>query len=139
METKLLCFNGSRTVELPRLLLEDIDYYISVLALVVHIMTTVTLQKIKHMAVAEKAGVGPLSLEDVEISRDWEKCRRQFQIKKTFIDRVSSLLFYSDAIARLVMDSPLTPLIYKVAGLLRSSDEKEVASQMGKGKKLGLY
>ena len=138
METKLLCFNGSRTVELPRLLLEDIDYFISVLALVVHIMTTVTLQKIKHIAIAEKAGVGPLSLDDVEISRDWEKYRRQFQIRKTLIDRASSLLFCSDAVAKLVMDSPLTPAIYKVAALLRSSDEKEVASQIGR-KKVGLY
>ena len=92
----------------------------------------------KHIAIAEKAGIGPLSSEDVKTNRDWEKYRRQFQIKKTFIDRISSLLFCSDAIARLVMHSPLTPVIYKVAGLLRSPDEKEVASQMGK-KKVGLY
>ena len=76
METKLLCFNGSRTVELPRLLLEDIDCFMSVLALVVHIMTTVTLQKIKHVAVAEKAGAGPVSLEDVKINRDWGKYKK---------------------------------------------------------------
>ena len=68
-----------------------------------------------------------------------ENIKRQFQIGKTLIDRISSLLFCSDAIARLVMHSPLTPAIYKVAALLRSSDEKEVASQMGKQKKVGLY
>lgn len=33
-------------------------------------------QRIEHIAVAEKAGVGPLSLEDVEMSRDWGKYRR---------------------------------------------------------------
>lgn len=96
-------------------------------------------QRIKHIAVTEKAGIGSLSLEDVEINGDWKKYKRQFQITKTLIDRASGLLFRSDALAKLVMDSPLTPVIYKIAGLLRSSDEKEVASQLGKQKTLGLY
>jgi len=37
------------------------------------------------------------------------------------------------------MNSPLTSVIYQVARVLRTRAEKEVASQMGKGKTLGLY
>jgi len=94
---------------------------------------------VKHIAVAAKAGLGSLALEDMEVNADWKKYRRQFHIHRTFIDRASGLLFHSDALARLVMDSRLTPLIYKVAGMLRSSDEKQVASQMGKQKIPGPY
>ena len=96
-------------------------------------------QKIEHIAVAERAGIGSVSLEDADINGDWEKYKRQFEITKTLIDRASSLMFHSDAIARLVLASPLTPLIYKVAGLLRSSEEKELASQMDEQRTLGLY
>jgi uncharacterized protein (DUF362 family) len=79
--------------------------------------------RVKHIAIAAKAGLGSLALEDMEVNTDWKKFSRQFHIHRTLIDRASGLLFYSGALARLVMASPLTPLIYKVAGMLRSSDE----------------
>lgn len=96
-------------------------------------------QKTKHIVVAEKAGLGSLNIEHAEINQDWKQYRRQFQLERTFLDKASTLLFHSDALAKLVMDSPLTSVIYKLAGLLRSSDEKEVAKQMGKHKTLGSY
>jgi uncharacterized protein (DUF362 family) len=96
-------------------------------------------RRIEHLAVAERAGIGSLNLADIEINRDWQQYRMQFQIKKTLIDRASGLLFCSDALARLVMNSPLTSPIYKVARILRNPSEKEVASQMGKQKTLGPY
>jgi uncharacterized protein (DUF362 family) len=96
-------------------------------------------QKVKHIAVAEKAGIGSLDLKDVELNKDWKQYEKQFQIQRTLIDSASILLFHSDALAKLVMDSSLTPMIYKVAGLLRSSREKEVASQMDKQKTMGPY
>jgi len=96
-------------------------------------------QGIKSITVAEKTGLGSTRLEDVEISRDWRIYKRQFKIEKTVIDRLSMLLFYNDAFARLVMNSSLTPVIYQVAGIFRTKAEKEVASQMGKGKALGPY
>jgi len=94
---------------------------------------------IEHIVVAERAGLGSTRLENVETNRDWQTYKMQFKIEQTIIDRFSTLLFYNDAFARLVMNSPLTSVIYKVAGVLRTRAEREVASQMGKGKALGPY
>ncbi len=96
-------------------------------------------QGIKSIVVAEKAGLGSMRAEDVATNQDWQRYKRQFKIEKTIIDRFSVLLFYSDAFTRLVMDSPLTSLIYKVAGLLKTKAEREVASQIGKRRMLGPY
>jgi len=96
-------------------------------------------RSIKHIATAEKAGLGPLSLADIEINTDWSRFKRRFQIKRTLIDRASSLLFYSNTLARLVMNSPFTPLIYTIAGYFRSSDEKQVAGQLGNRRYPGPY
>ena len=92
-------------------------------------------RKVKHLAVAEQAGIGSLSLEDAEINTDWRQYRRQFKVGRTIVDRLSALIFHNDFLARLVMASPLSPAIYKVAGLLKSSDEKELSRQLNKGRK----
>ncbi len=94
---------------------------------------------ISHLAMAGKAGLGPLALTDMEVNADWSRYRRQFQIERTLIDRASSLLFHSGMLAKIVMDSALTPLIYKVVGLFRSSDEKRVAGQLGSHRYPGPY
>ena len=90
----------------------------------------VSLKRAKHIAVAEKEGIGTTNLENVRVNTDWKQYGRQFQIRKTLLDRVSGLLFHSDTIAKLVIASPFTPLIYKVAGTLRSPEEKAIASQL---------
>ena len=208
-------------VELPRLLLEEVDCFISMPVLKVHVMTTVTLslknswgcvpdtmrclrhqdldyklaliamhlrpkiivvdgihaldghgpmygtavatdlmlvadntvaadalgaslmgfdpQHVKHISIAARAGLGSPDLKDTEINTDWQRHVRNFTVKKTLIDTASRLLFFSDALARLVMKSPLTPLAYGVARLLRSKQEREVADQLGKKDNLGLY
>ena len=92
----------------------------------------IPLEKAKHILMAEKEGVGTTDLQQVRINTNWERFARQFQIKKTLIDRLSTLLFNSDKLARFVMDSSFTPLIYKVASVLRSAKEKEVVNEMGK-------
>ncbi|MFA5399732.1 MAG: DUF362 domain-containing protein [Dehalococcoidia bacterium] len=95
--------------------------------------------RISHLALAGKAGLGPLALTDIEVNTDWSRYRRRFQIERTLIDRASSLLFHSGLLAKIVMDSALTPLIYKVVGLFRSSDEKRVAGQLGGRRYAGPY
>jgi uncharacterized protein (DUF362 family) len=193
-------------VELPKLLLEDIDCFISVPVLKVHVMTTVTLSmknmwgcvpdtmrclhhqnlnhklvlmakvlnpkivvidgifgldghgpmtgtpvkmdlimasdnpvvadtlgssimgfspdKIGSIRIAEREGLGTTSLEEVRINKDWRPYKRQFHVKKTFMDTITVLPFKSDFIARAVFDSSLTPLIHKVVDMLKSSEEK---------------
>ena len=76
-------------------------------------------KKIKHIRIAEKEGLGTTNLEEVRINRDWRQYKRQFHIKKTFLDRILILPFKSDFIARTVFESSLTPLIYKVANMLK--------------------
>jgi uncharacterized protein (DUF362 family) len=94
---------------------------------------------IKHMAVAEKTGLGSTKLEDVEISQDWQQYRRQFRIERTLIDKASILPFNSDILAKFIFQSKFTPSIYRVVGVLRTSKEKEIASQMSKQKTFGPY
>lgn len=91
----------------------------------------IPLKMAKHILIGEREGIGITNLQEVRINDEWEQFRRPFQIRRrTLIDKVSWLLFNSDALAKLVISSPFTPLIYKVAGMLRTSEEKEVADQM---------
>ena len=76
-------------------------------------------KKIKHIRIAEKEGLGTTNLEEARINKDWRQYKRQFHIKKTLLDRISILPFKSDFIAKTVFDSSLTPLIYKVANMLK--------------------
>jgi uncharacterized protein (DUF362 family) len=96
-------------------------------------------QRIKHISIAARSGLGSLVLKDTEVNEGWQQHVNTFTVKRTLIDTASRLLFYSDALARLVMKSPLTPLIYLVARLLRSRQEREVAAQLGQKDNLGLY
>jgi hypothetical protein len=84
----------------------------------------------KHISVAQREGVGTTNLQEVKINDGWEQFKRQFQIRKTVLDKAGWLLFNSDALAKLVMDSPVTPLIYRIIDILRSPEEKDVADQM---------
>lgn len=90
----------------------------------------IPLTKAKHILVVEKEGLGTTDLKKVEMNDDWGKFKMQFSMNKTLIDSVSVLLFNSDVLAKTVIDSPATSLIYKVAGYLRNSEEKEVADGM---------
>jgi uncharacterized protein (DUF362 family) len=89
------------------------------------------LKKVRHIVLAEKEGLGTTDLEAVRINTDWKKFCRQFYLRKTALDNASAVLFNSDIIARLVMDSPFTTLIYTYARLLRTVDENKTVSQLG--------
>ena len=91
----------------------------------------VPLEKAKHILMAAKEGIGTTNLESVKINTDWTQFARKFHIRKTLLDRASSILFHSHIAAKLVMDSPFTSLVYKVGSVLRSPEEKSVASEIG--------
>ncbi|UTB33117.1 MAG: DUF362 domain-containing protein [Methanobacterium sp. ERen5] len=86
----------------------------------------------KHILVAEKEGLGTTDLEKVKLNDDWKKYEMQFSSNKTIIDSLSTLLFKSETMAKLVMDSPVTPLIYGIAKHFRNSNEKEVVKELEK-------
>lgn len=86
------------------------------------------LKKAKHIMVAEKEGIGTTDLDGVRINTDWKKYELQFHVSNTLLDRASILLFYSDILAKLVMASPFSPLIYKIASTVRTPEEQAIAS-----------
>jgi uncharacterized protein (DUF362 family) len=91
-------------------------------------------QNIHHIVIAEKAGLGSMKSVDMEINQHWEPFQREFSISKTIVDRASSLLFYSDFLAKMVLQSPFKPLIYKIGTIFRTSKEKALANEINKHK-----
>lgn len=80
--------------------------------------------RVEHITVAEREGLGTTTLDSVQFNDDWTKYRMQFTVNKTLIDRLSTILFNSECMAKLVMDSPMKPVIYGVATKLRNEDEQ---------------
>ncbi|WP_144011559.1 DUF362 domain-containing protein [Methanobacterium paludis] len=92
----------------------------------------IPIKTVEHILIAEKEGLGITDLEKIKMNDDWKKFEMQFSSNKTIIDSFSTLLFKSETMAKLVMDSPVTPLIYGVAKHFRNSDEREVVKELEK-------
>lgn len=90
---------------------------------------------IEHIVIAEKEGLGTTNLDAVQFNDNWKKYQMQFQVNRTIIDRLSMILFNSECIAKVVMDSPLTPIIYGAVGKMRNADEKLVNDLLRREKK----
>jgi len=90
----------------------------------------IPLNSVHHIVISEKEELGTTNLKEVRMNDDWKKFKMQFYINKTLIDRISVLLFNSETLAKIVMDSQSTPLIYKIAGFLRNSEEKKLANEI---------
>lgn len=86
--------------------------------------------KSEHIAVAEKEGLGTMDLTKVKINENWKGFTMQFNVNKTVIDRLSSIPFNSEIFAKLIMDSPCTPVIYKIAQHLRTKEEQNVVNDL---------
>ncbi len=93
----------------------------------------IPVSSVEHIMIAEKEGLGTTNLEDVQFNDDWKKFRMQFNVKKTIIDQLSTILFNSECLAKLVMDSPMKPIIYGVATKLRNKDEQCVNDHLKRG------
>jgi uncharacterized protein (DUF362 family) len=92
----------------------------------------IPVSKVEHIMIAEKEGLGITDLATVQFNQDWKKYQMQFQVNKTVIDRLSTILFNSECMAKLVMDSPAKPIIYGVATKLRNTNEQNVADELKK-------
>lgn len=95
-----------------------------------HEVTIITTDFEFDELIAEKEGLRIINLGEMRMNGYQEKFKIQFCINKILIDRVSVLLFNNEILVKSVMDSPFTPLIYKVAGMLRTSEEREVVNEM---------
>ena len=90
----------------------------------------IPVSEVEHIVFAEKEGLGTTNLDLVQFNEDWKNYQMKFQVNKTLIDRLSTILFNSECIAKLVMDSPMKPLIYGMATKLRNSNEQNVADDL---------
>lgn len=90
----------------------------------------IPLKTAEHILVAEKEGLGTTDLEKIKLNDDWKKYEMQFSSNKTIIDSLSTLLFKSETAAKIVMDSPATPVIYWIAKHFRNNNEKEVVKEL---------
>jgi len=90
----------------------------------------IPLKVASHILIAERENLGTTDLTRVRMNSGIDSYRLKFGIKKTLLDRVSVLLFNSEFLAKTVMDSGMTPIIYKAAGRLRTSREQSVALEL---------
>ena len=85
------------------------------------------------LLIAAKERLGATNLEAVQFNDDWKKFRMQFQVNKSIIGHLSTILFNSECMAKLVMDSPIKPIIYGVATKFRNKDEQCVNDELKRG------
>jgi uncharacterized protein (DUF362 family) len=80
--------------------------------------------KIGHMRIAEKYGLGTSKIETIRYNKDISKEKlSKFKPYKVSLDYLSVLLFNNEFMAKLVLDSPLTPLIYRIINLTRPKEK----------------
>ncbi|WFN37399.1 DUF362 domain-containing protein [Methanomicrobium antiquum] len=81
---------------------------------------------IEHIKIAEREGLGTTELNEVRFNQDWKQYQMKFSVNRTLIDSVSILPFNSECMAKIVMDSPIKPIIYGIATKLKNKDEEVV-------------
>ena len=81
-------------------------------------------REIKHLLIAEREGLGTTDLDKVTFNTNWQIHKKSFTLNRTIIDRLNMIPFRSTPISKIVFDSSLTPLIYKVVNLLKSPEER---------------
>lgn len=82
---------------------------------------------------AEKEGFGTTNLDSVQFNDDWKKYQMQFPVNKIIIDRFSTILFNSECMVKLVMESPMKPIVCGVATKLKNKGEELVNDQLKRG------
>lgn len=90
----------------------------------------IPIEKVDHVVLSGKEGLGTTNISKVHINDSLKKYKTSFNVNKTFMDNLSVLLFNSETLAKVVMDSPITPLIYSCAKFIRNSDEQKLANEM---------
>ena len=81
-------------------------------------------KQIGKIRMVEKEGLCTTNLEEVRINTDWRTYKRQFQIERTFLDKISILPFKSTFVAKVIFDSLLRSTIYRVVDMLIYSESK---------------
>jgi uncharacterized protein (DUF362 family) len=81
--------------------------------------------KIGHLNISEKFGLGISDISKFQLNKDISKEKlREFKPYKVKLDYLSVLLFKSVILSKLVLASPLTPLIYGTINLTRPAKRR---------------
>ncbi|TFH03186.1 MAG: DUF362 domain-containing protein [Candidatus Thorarchaeota archaeon] len=90
----------------------------------------IPLSKARHVLLANKEGLGPIDLTGSGLDKESQKFQMHFHIDRTLIDRASIILFNNEIVSKVVMDSPFTPMIYRIASIARNSEERIVSNDL---------
>lgn len=83
------------------------------------------IKKITHLGIAEKYDLGVSNLNNITFNKDITKEKLdKFKPYKIKLDYLNLLLFNSEIMAKLVLSSPITPLIYTTLNLTRSKEKR---------------
>lgn len=92
--------------------------------------------KIGHLGIAEQFGLGVSDINKIQFNKDISKEKLQkFKPYKVKLDYFSVLLFKSVFLSKIVLSSPITPLIYKVVNLSRPKNKKTYCAMHNKTKR----
>jgi hypothetical protein len=86
--------------------------------------------EINHIVIANNAGLGPIGEDKIVILDDLSSYQKQFYVECNTLDKLSALTFRSNVLNNLVSDSPLSKILYRIAGrqyrkkIVNPGDEK---------------
>ena len=91
--------------------------------------------KIGHLGVAEQFGLGVSDISKIHFNKEISSEKlSKFKPYKVKLDYFSVLLFKSVILSKIVLSSPITPLIYKVVNLTRSKGKRSYWAEYNKAK-----
>jgi uncharacterized protein (DUF362 family) len=92
--------------------------------------------RIRHIAIAEQYGLGSTNMGRTVFNKDVKNERlSRFTPYKIKMDYLSILLFRSVTLSKIVLDSPITPLIYTFINLFRHADKHSYWAEYNKSKR----
>lgn len=81
--------------------------------------------KIGHVGIAEQFGLGISDLNKIQFNKDISNEKlSKFKPYKVKLDYFSVLLFKSETLSKIVLSSPITPLIYKMVNISRPKNKR---------------
>jgi len=72
-------------------------------------------KKIRYLKVAEKYGLGSMKDDDI-IKYNLDKYQQSFIVRPTLVDYLGKITFHSYILTKVIFDSSLTNVIYKIVG-----------------------
>ncbi len=90
----------------------------------------IPISDVESILMSSRQGLGVTDLTKVKINDNWRKFKMDFKVKRTLVDNLSSVLFNSEILARMVMCSPFTPIAYSLVKYLRNSQEQMVVDDL---------